>query len=132
MQSQNVSDFVQTVQKQVEEIIVEHGSEKTETFQQRTIFHKILDSTLPTQEKTVDRLTDEGFVLIVAGGETTAIVLQNLIFFILSSPEWLDRIHKELDNLIPDPQTLATWQQLEALPCLICYITHFSYHTDSS
>lgn len=34
-----------------------------------TVFHAVLDSTLPEHEKSVDRLSDEGFVMIVAGGE---------------------------------------------------------------
>jgi cytochrome P450 len=78
----------------------------------------------------VGRLTDEGFVMIVAGAETTARTLQNLIFFIFSNPDWLDRIREELDAITPDPQISATWQQLEALPCLVGSIKSFLHHAN--
>jgi cytochrome P450 len=60
-------------------------------------------------------------VLVVAGGETTAKVLTALIFFLLSNPEWLEKVRKELDDTMPDPQILSTWQMLEALPCLVSF-----------
>jgi cytochrome P450 len=96
-----------------------HGSDRLDTYKTKTIFHHILDSDLPDAEKTVARLSDEGFVLVVAGGETTAKTLTTLIFFLLANPEWLEKVHQELDSTMPNPEILSTWQKLDALPCLV-------------
>ena len=49
----------------------------------KTIFHGIMQSRIPAEEKTVERLVDEAFVLIVAGGETTARVriMMSFVFY---------------------------------------------------
>jgi cytochrome P450 len=107
------------VEGQVQEIVSSHGSDRSDAYESRTIFHDILDGKLSDSDKTIDRLTDEGFVLVVAGGETTARVLSALIFFLLSNPEWLEKVHEELDGAMHDPRVLSTWQKLEALPVLV-------------
>lgn len=88
----------------------------------RTIFETILRSSLPAAEKTVERLTDEAFVLVGAGGETTAKALSNTIFHLLSNPDWLQRVLEELDKAMPDPNQLARWSELEKLPVLTAAI----------
>ena len=47
------------------------SAEKTSSGQV-TVFHEILHADLPDNEKTPERLGDEGIVLIGAGGETVA------------------------------------------------------------
>ena len=39
------------------------------------VFHTILSSNLPVAEKRQDRIAQEGFLVLVAGGETTVRVL---------------------------------------------------------
>jgi hypothetical protein len=44
----------------------------------RTVFEAVLDSSLPPEEKAVDRLVDEAFVLVVAGtGDDPLFLFQN-------------------------------------------------------
>jgi cytochrome P450 len=107
------------VENQVQNIVSTHGSDNTDSSKSNTIFHQILDSKLPDPEKTVARLTDEGFVMVVAGGETTSKVLTVLLYFLLANPEWLGKVREELDNAMPNPKLLSSWQKLEALPCLV-------------
>jgi len=47
------------------------NAEKTAS-DQVTVFHEILHANLPDNEKTPERLGEEGSVLIGAGGETVA------------------------------------------------------------
>lgn len=85
----------------------------------KTIFEEILESSLPPEEKTLDRLMDEGLILIGAGGETTAQTLAVLTFNLLHNPPVLQKLRKELDDAIPDPANMPSWQQLEQLPYLV-------------
>jgi cytochrome P450 len=84
----------------------------------KTIFQELRDSDLPPAEKTVQRLMDEGLILIGAGGETTAQTLSVLTFHLLQNPDFLRRLTEELHQAIPDPQNIPPWQKLEQLPLL--------------
>ncbi|PGH14041.1 hypothetical protein AJ79_03311 [Helicocarpus griseus UAMH5409] len=83
----------------------------------RTIFYDILDShVLPPEDKTVQRMSEEAFGMVVAGGDTTGRALANLMYHLHANPEWLARVHQELDSVMPDPEKPAKLQELEALP----------------
>ena len=127
----------QNCQKQVERIIAEYSDrddnqEKSsigkplntasDSDHGRTIFHTVLDSALPPSEKTVARITDEAFVMVVAGGETTAKTLTNAVYHLLANPLWLKTVLAELDQIMPDPSKLASFTELEHLPNLTAAI----------
>jgi cytochrome P450 len=63
---------------------------------------------------------DEGFILVGAGGETTAQTLAVLTFHLLNNPLVLRKLRAELDSAMPDPERQLPWQQLEQLPYLVC------------
>jgi cytochrome P450 len=67
----------------------------------------------------LERLSDEGNILIGAGSETTAQVLAVLSYHLISNPSILAKLHKELETVMPDPNTPIRWQQLEQLPYLV-------------
>jgi len=67
----------------------------------------------------LERLADEGNILIGAGSETTALILAVLSFHLVSNPDVLAKLRKELETVMPDPNTPITWQQLEQLPYLV-------------
>jgi cytochrome P450 len=73
---------------------------------------------LPASEKTIDRITDEAFVMVVAGGETTAKTLTNAVYHILANPAWKNRVLLELDAAMPDASSLPHYADLERLPVL--------------
>ncbi|KAH7075714.1 putative cytochrome P450 [Paraphoma chrysanthemicola] len=80
-----------------------------------SVFTDILASSLPEDEKTVDRLSGEGFSLTGAGTETTAWTLSVITFYVLSQPDVLARLRAELRGLeIAD----LSWAALEKLPYL--------------
>ncbi|KAH0344390.1 alcohol oxidase, partial [Aureobasidium melanogenum] len=66
---------------------------------------------------------DEGFILVGAGGETTAQTLAVLTFHLLNNPIVLQKLQHELDTLMPSPEGQVSWQQLEQLPYFRAVIT---------
>lgn len=71
-------------------------------------------SDIPDQEKTIERLSDEAFVLIVAGAETTARVMNVTLTCLIEHPEILSRLRQELDQVV-NPG-LAPSRDLENVP----------------
>lgn len=88
-----------------------------------TVFHELLQSDLPEEEKSLKRFTEEGQTVIAAGQTTTAHFLNTTTFLILSSPHVLQKLKTELFKAIPDPAKLPSVQSLEQLPYLSAVIT---------
>ncbi|KAF2036389.1 putative cytochrome P450 [Setomelanomma holmii] len=80
-----------------------------------SVFTDILASSLPEHEKTVDRLSGEGFSLTGAGTETTAWTLSVITFYVLSQPDVQRKLAVELKDV--DPSNIS-WAALEKLPYL--------------
>ena len=83
---------------------------------ERTIFKDLLATeSLPPEEKSIERLTDEGAVLLGAGSETVAKTLGIIVVHLTEHPEKVKRIQTELLQALPD-QTHLPWLKLEKLP----------------
>lgn len=89
----------------------------------RSIFHELRDSGLPDEEKTIDRLCDEGQIFTGAGTETTAAALSQVTFYLLSDREILDTLRAELRTVIPTPQAQISATKLEQLPYLSAVVS---------
>jgi cytochrome P450 len=88
-----------------------------------SIFQNLLDNPdLPKEEKTVQRLADEGEILIAAGNETTAKTLSYMTFYILNTPGVLEKLREELKTVMPTAKHMPTWTELEKLPYLTAVI----------
>ena len=72
----------------------------------------------------MDRLAQEGLVMIAAGGETTSRVLSMAFFHIISNPHVLRRLQEELTAVIPDATVLPSAKVLEKL----IYLVTLAYH----
>ncbi|MCJ1438149.1 hypothetical protein MMC27_007536 [Xylographa pallens] len=88
-----------------------------------TIFHELLSSDLPANEKSYERLWQEGSALIGAGVETTSNTLNVILYNLATNPNQLHRLKAELINAIPDASRSAPWQRLESLPYLSAVIS---------
>jgi len=98
----------------------EHEAEKDDSDDKaKTVFHGILGSKLPPEEKTVERLADEAFVLVMAGSETTAKVQVVILVKLLQDPGLLARLRQELDPVmkrgLPSINTLEQLSLLQAV-----------------
>ncbi|OTB08285.1 hypothetical protein M426DRAFT_264912 [Hypoxylon sp. CI-4A] len=104
----------------------------------KTVFNELLDSDLPPEEITMERLRHEGMspfspfplfrprtrklqlgASIVGGGvETIGSALVKACFFILDNPRIRAKLTAELESAFPDPRATPPLAALEALPYL--------------
>lgn len=97
----------------------------------KNIFQTILESpNTPQEEKEGDRMAQEAFLLMAAGGETTARVLTAATFHLLENEtSGLARLKEELLEVMPDADARVEVKVLEKLPWLVsptpsCPTTH--------
>ncbi|EEU41816.1 uncharacterized protein NECHADRAFT_87909 [Fusarium vanettenii 77-13-4] len=76
------------------------------------------DPDIPAEEKTLDRLVDEGVTVIFAGTETTARSISVAIFHLLRDKSLLQKLRDELSTVEKGPDGQWAYNQLEALPYL--------------
>ena len=95
--------------------------EKSTTEFKSVIVGSLGDPTIPAEERTVDRLIDEGTVIIFAGTETTSRALSVTMFYLLSDESILKRLCDELDTLPSTPDNAYSVSQLEHLPFLVSF-----------
>ncbi|KAF4504223.1 hypothetical protein G6O67_008399 [Ophiocordyceps sinensis] len=99
------------------------ASENTEKWQldasHPTIFHEMLGSKqLPPEEKTPQRLAQEGQILVQGGTLTSAWTLTMAAFHLLHRPSTLRKLRDELFAALPDPNEVVSLAKLENLPYL--------------
>ncbi|RWA09888.1 hypothetical protein EKO27_g5205 [Xylaria grammica] len=82
------------------------------------IFHEILESNLPPQDKSLERLTQEAMLVNGAAIETTAWTLTVATFHILFNPDIHSRLKCELEGAMRDPKKILPWNDLQKLPYL--------------
>jgi cytochrome P450 len=87
-----------------------------------TIFHSIMDSKLPPEERSAGRLSDDAQVLMMAGTLTTAWTLEVCTFHLLrpENASILRRLKEEIYSAAPDAHITneSALPVLEALPYL--------------
>nr|WGZ60588.1 cytochrome P450 [Fusarium tricinctum] len=80
------------------------------------VFADIMESkTMPESEKSMYRLSGEGFNFLLAGTETTAATLTVITYYLLAQPLTYQRLMADLEGL--DPENLK-WTDLEQRPYL--------------
>ncbi|CAG8204690.1 unnamed protein product [Penicillium olsonii] len=84
----------------------------------RTIYEAMTDASVTPEEKTMERLRDDGLIMLAAGTETTARVLTMGAFYIYRDEVVLRALREELVGAMPTPDTKLSWTQLEKLPYL--------------
>lgn len=85
-----------------------------------TVLHDVLtNDQIRPEEKETEHLKWQFNSLVAAGTLTTAHTLSILTFHILTNPEILERLQKELQTVMPDTDSRPSWVQLEKLPYLV-------------
>ncbi|KAL1959777.1 hypothetical protein VTO42DRAFT_1363 [Malbranchea cinnamomea] len=78
------------------------------------VFADLLESkVLPESEKTLYRLSGEGFNFLLAGTETTAATLTIISYYLLAQPKTYARLMEDLEGLTPSN---IKWTELEQRP----------------
>ncbi|OOQ89595.1 Trichodiene oxygenase [Penicillium brasilianum] len=80
------------------------------------IVSALADSNVPDEEKTLDRLLDEGETIIFAGIDTTARTLAVALFHLLNNQDVLMKLRKELQTIAKSDGQQWTTTELEAVP----------------
>lgn len=86
------------------------------------------------EEKKTKRLTGEAILMLTAGTETTSWALGLITFYLLTKPEILGRLTKDLQAVVKDPLHLPSWPTLEKIPYFYAVIQEgirLSYGTSS-
>ncbi|KAL5354952.1 cytochrome P450 [Aspergillus floccosus] len=84
----------------------------------KTIYDKLSDPSLPPAERTLQRIQDEGVVLLAAGTETTGRALTIASFYLARDKAMTNRLRDELRQVMPRPTDTVSWTELEKLPYL--------------
>ncbi|KAF2829888.1 cytochrome P450 [Ophiobolus disseminans] len=87
-------------------------------YERPTIFGELLKSDLEVLEKEPQRLADEAAAVIGAGTETGSWALSVITYHLLTKPQLLEKLTKELETVVEDPTNLPAWAVLETLPYL--------------
>lgn len=98
------------------------------------MFHALLESDLPPEEKLQSCLWQEGQVVIGAGADTTANALTITHFHILDNPSVHQKLHEELAAALPNKHGDFDLRVVEGLPYLNAVINEglrFSYGVSS-
>ncbi|KAL9065064.1 MAG: hypothetical protein Q9161_008483 [Pseudevernia consocians] len=118
---------LQKMREEVTELIGGRRRSKAEKGFHKNIFEELIDSDLPLQEKTVERLTEEGFVLLLAGTDITSQTLSHIVYHLLDNEDVLSKLQLELEEAVPGPNFPLSWRELEKLPYMtaVGMTTHF-------
>ena len=84
-----------------------------------TIFEEILSSKLPPEEKSLQRMSEEGVIIISAGSETIGRTLTCATFHLLDNPDALHYLKRELLEVMPQASVVPSLNDLEQLPFLV-------------
>jgi cytochrome P450 len=115
------------IKKQVTEVLSHADDLSTHEKDSRrlnhdTLFDEILSSKLPSNDLTLDRLSQEAMALTAAGVETVKSTITLALFHSLENPSIAARLKAELTAAIPDPTIIPPWLELEKLPYLSAVI----------
>lgn len=92
--------------------------ERTE-FNKSIIISALNNANIPTEERSLDRLLDEGLVIIFAGTETSSRAISVAFFHLLNDKRRMEKLRTELHTLPPASAHQYTLAQLENLPYLV-------------
>jgi cytochrome P450 len=90
---------------------------------QPTVFKELIDSDLPREELTIQRLAEEAQTVVAAGQVTTTYFLKMTSFYILANPDILRKLKDELKSAMPSDGSLPPVSKLEPLPYLSAVVS---------
>ncbi|KAI1375408.1 cytochrome P450 [Hypoxylon crocopeplum] len=109
-----MGENVKAVQRQLTVVIPQYIRAALENPENGRVFADLIGSNiLPEEEKSMYRLSGEGFNLLTAGTETTAATLSFITYYLLEQPATYARLMEALQGI--DPLNLK-WNDLEQRP----------------
>lgn len=83
-----------------------------------TMMSELIYGDLPEQEKSMDRLVDEGQAVVGAGSITTAEMLSAMMYHLIAEPQIMKNLQSELQPVIQRSNGRPSQNDLESLPYL--------------
>lgn len=118
-------DFKSRLRKQAHDTLQKQELEKTDSEGRSNIFDALTSSSVPANERTLDRLEDESALLLGAGTETTARAITVSMFHLLDNKDVMRKLRAELGTVLKTPLSKASWLDLEKLPYLVSALGDF-------
>ncbi|KAI0911296.1 cytochrome P450 [Ustulina deusta] len=109
--TQRIKDHIRAIQNGTNK-----SNEKTDG-SHRTIFHDVLEADIPASEKRLERMWQEGMIVVGAGTDTTAWTLVVAMVYIILNPPIRQRLEAELKAATTEKGGLQL-SDLEQLPYL--------------
>ena len=103
---------------QIRDLLREQKNQQEKSATRSTVFLQLLQSKLPPEELSQDRLQNEAVSIVGAGFETTKWALTVAFYHILANPAIYQRLRQELADAMPNPDQILSWPELQALPYL--------------
>lgn len=118
--------------KQILDVKSGHAIDETEKRGGRpSMFETLLDSDLPSYDKSVGRLVQDAQTMVGAGSATTSFSLALGTYYILSDTSVLDKLMEELETAMPsatyEPLSLVELEKLEYLEAIRLEILRISH-----
>ncbi|KAK1965151.1 benzoate 4-monooxygenase cytochrome P450 [Colletotrichum sublineola] len=116
MMADYLGEDIKAVMRQMNQVIPGYIKAALDNPENGRVFAELMQSkSLPEGEKSMYRLSGEGFNFLLAGTETTAATLTVITYYLLAQPEIYARLMEDLHDV--DPSNLK-WTQLEQKPYL--------------
>lgn len=120
--------MIKFVEKTCKEVEAAKSLEKPQHLESSTgkrsyhnLFHALLASNLPEEEKRPTRMAHEGFEVLLAGNDTTARTMGIAVYHLLANKHIALRLREELETVMPNPQDVIELRTLEGLPWLVSF-----------
>ena len=118
-----ISISKQRIKSQVQRILDPYKSHTNPNGERQAMFDLPLSNPdLPPSEKELQRLTDEGTILLIAASETPAKVLSLILFHLINAPATMDTLRAELDRTRITSGNSLGLSHLEQLPYMTAVI----------
>lgn len=104
---------------QMKRVIAVGGTKEATTV---PVFAELLNSDLPPQEKMPKRIAYDTNAAALAGPQSTATCLSNIVYHLIKHPEIAQKLKEEVQANVPDPNEIPSWPSLEKLPYLSAVI----------
>ncbi|OBR13082.1 Benzoate 4-monooxygenase cytochrome p450 [Colletotrichum higginsianum IMI 349063] len=116
MMADYLGEDIKSVMRQMNVVIPGYIKAALNNPENGRVFSDLMESkTLPEEEKSLYRLSGEGFNFLLAGTETTAATLTVITYYLLAQPKTYARLMEDLQGL--NPSNLK-WTELEQKPYL--------------
>lgn len=134
MEESNQVTNYQEMESQIRYYLKDPKTQYGKSTSRPTVIQHLLQSKLPPEELSQDRLQQEAVSIVGAGFETTKWTLTVAFYHILANPAIYQRLRQELIDAMPDPNHILSWPELQALPYLSACIEEgkFLIHSQRS